>query len=177
MKFQSERLLFEPLSTEHYSVDYLNWLNDPETTEFLESGGDYTEQKLMDYLVSIEKMNIHFWAIRKKSNNQHIGNIKIDPVSKKHRRGEYGILIGSKDDWGMGYGREATMRVLRYCFDQLKLRKITLGVISENHRAVSLYEGIGFEIEGRYRKHVYYQERFCDVLRMAIFSEDYSDAE
>lgn len=177
IELESERLLFEPLSTKHLSPAYVNWLNDADTIKFLESGGDYTHEKLKNYLTDVEENGMLFWAIRKKSNNQHIGNIKIDPVSSRHERGEYGILIGNKSDWGVGYGKEASERVLRFCFDELNLRKITLGVLAENQRAVQLYLRIGFVIEGTYRDHYCFESRFCDVIRMAIFSTDFRDVE
>lgn len=177
IELESARLLFEPLSTKHLSSAYVNWMNDAETIEFLESGGDYTYEKLKDYLTAVEKKEMLFWAIRKKSNNQHIGNIKIDPVTTKHKRGEYGILIGNKSDWGMGYGKEeATVRILQFCFGQLSLRKVTLGVVADNRRAVQLYERIGFEMEGKYHEHCCFNGRFCDVIRMSMFSRNFKDA-
>ena len=39
-------------------------------------------------------------GIHLKENCKHIGNIKIDPINKKHGTGEYGIMMGDKDEWG-----------------------------------------------------------------------------
>jgi RimJ/RimL family protein N-acetyltransferase len=170
----SERLYYKPLSLEHLSVSYVNWLNDPEVYKYLETGGDYTIEKLEQYLKKIEESEeILFWAIHIKTNNKHIGNIKIDPIDKKHGLGEYGIMIGDSVEWGKGYAKEASLRIIKYCFDELSLRKITLGVISENTVAVELYKSIGFEIEGLFKRQSYTNGRYYDDIRMAVFNPSF----
>ena len=64
-----------------------------------------------------------FWAIHLKEGGKHIGNIKIDPVNKRHGLGEYGIMIGDSDEWGKGYAKEASELVIHHCFRDLRLRK------------------------------------------------------
>ncbi len=174
-ELESERLIYRPLSLAHLSHEYVDWLNDPDVNRYLESGGDYTLDKLKEFLKQVEQKNILFWAIHLKKNHTHFGNIKIDPVVKKHGRAEYGIMMGRKSEWGKGYAKEATSRILDYCFFDLGLRKITLGVVKENEAALQLYKKLGFETEGIYKEHSLHDGKFCDVVRMAIFSEDFKD--
>ena len=96
----SERLILRPLSIDHCTEEYVNWMNDSIVTLYLESGGDYTIEMLKDYIVSTISKNIYFWAIHLKDSGKHIGNIKIDPINIRHSYGEYGILMGDKDEWG-----------------------------------------------------------------------------
>lgn len=171
---ESDRLLLEKVGLKHLSKDYLSWMNDPEVYRFLESGGDYSYEELKGYLEGAESNEtLHFWAIIRKDTNRHIGNVKIDPISKKHNRAEYGILMGDRDSWGMGFAKEATSLVLDYCFDKLNLRKVTLGVVVDNTAAVKLYERLGFIIEGHYKEHGFYIDKYCDAYRMAIFQRDW----
>lgn len=151
---------------------YLSWLNDPEVYKFLESGGGYTMQSLNDYIRNTTQHKIFFWAICLKKTGKHIGNIKIDPISFRHKRGEYGILIGDKNQWGKGFAREASELVINFCFEILKLRKVTLGVVSHNTHAVALYKKMGFVIEGTYINHGEYDNKLANVFRMAIFNKD-----
>lgn len=168
---ESERLLYNPISLNHCSQSYVDWLNDPEVYQFLETGGDYTMSKLKNYLSEITKnSDILFWAIHEKKNGIHIGNIKIDPISKKHGFGEYGILMGEKEYWGRGYAKEASMTIINYCFKEVGLRKIILGVVEKNNPAIELYKKLGFELEGVYKKHGLYNSTYCDIYRMAIFN-------
>jgi len=171
---ESERLLLEPLSINHLSQDYLNWLNDPEVINYLELEKGYTIEQLEKYIQAVYKKNILFWAIIVKQTNKHIGNIKIDPVSVKHGLCEYGILLGDKREWGKGFAKEASLTVIDYCFNTLNLRKMTLGVVENNVNAVVLYKKIGFNIEGVYKDHCFYENKCCNVLRMAMFNANYS---
>lgn len=144
VELESERLFLKPLSQKHLSLAYVNWLNDIEVNTYLESGGNYTLQLLADFLKEQEQKDILFWAIHLKNSNKHIGNIKIDPINYEQSSGEFGILMGDKENWGKGFANEASNRIIKYCFEQLKLTKITLGVIENNIKAVSLYHKIGF---------------------------------
>ncbi len=171
VKLETERFYLESLTLEHLSQEYLDWMNDYEVNQFLESGGNYTLDLLKDFLTDVSNQDMYFWAIKNKLNNQHVGNIKIDPINFKHGWGEYGILIGDKGFWGKGVGFEVSKAVIGFCFEgNLKLRKINLGVRAENIAAIALYKKLGFEIEGVYKKHSVTSEGFDDVLRMAIFN-------
>lgn len=168
---ETKRLVLDRLSTSHLSDAYVSWMNDPNVCRFLETEGNYTKEDLMGYLVDVEsRLDMLFWAIIRKDNGQHIGNIKIDPVSRRHSIGEYGILIGDRQSWGKGFAKEASEAVIEYCFSKLKLRKINLGVVTENFAAVALYERIGFVKEGHLKKHGFYNGKYCDCYRMAIFN-------
>jgi [ribosomal protein S5]-alanine N-acetyltransferase len=167
---ESERLVYIPLSMQHLSQDYVDWMNDPEVIRYLESGGNYTLEMLEQYLKDVEKKQILFWAIHIKSTKLHIGNIKIDPINLKHGTGEYGIMIGRKSEWGKGYAKEVTRRINEYCFKIIGLRKITLGVVANNASAFNLYKNIGFETEGLLKKQGFYDGVYCDGIRMAIFN-------
>ncbi len=166
----SDRLVFRPLSLVYLTERYVSWLNNPEVYKYLETGGNYTLEMLKDYLIEVENKKMLFWGIHIKNTDEHIGNIKIDPVNRRHGLGEYGILMGEPSQWGKGYAKEASQRILDYCFTNQNLRKITLGVVSNNAAAVHLYKSLNFEIEGVYKKHGYYQGEYADVIRMALFN-------
>ena len=99
-----------------------------------------------------------FLAIHIKESGKHIGNIKIDPINSKHAYGEYGILMGDKGEWGKGYAFEASKTIIDFSFNTLALRKINLGVVSENFGALHLYKKLGFIEDGVYKNHY---ESFC----------------
>jgi RimJ/RimL family protein N-acetyltransferase len=109
-----------------------------------------------------------------KSDDKHIGNIKIDPINLKLGTGEYGILMGDKNEWGKGYAKEASLTIIDYCFNIIGLRKITLGVISENISAINLYKKLGFELEGTFKYHGFYNGKWCSCFRMTLFNNKFS---
>ena len=169
----SERLVFKRLSVDHISTEYLSWLNDPEVNVFIETKGNYTMDLLKSYIEKQYKNEVYFWAIHLKDSNKHIGNIKIDPIKLKTKSGEYGILIGDKLNWGKGYAKEASIRILKYCFKELKLSKITLGVVEDNIKAALLYKNMGFTIDEIKKDAGIYNNKLCNALRMSLHVENF----
>ncbi len=165
---ESERLTYKRVSSEHISEDYVSWINDSEVNRYLETRGNYTLDLLKSYIEQQYNKATFFWAIHLKDSNKHIGNIKIDPINFETKSGEYGILIGDKANWGKGYASEATIRIINYCFDELKLTKITLGVIEDNVSAVNLYKKLGFKIDEVIQGTKVYNNKISNSLRMSI---------
>ena len=173
IELESERLFFRPLSQKHISLTYVNWLNDVEVNKYLESGGNYTIQLLADFLKEQEQKDILFWAIHLKDSNKHIGNIKIDPINFELNSGEYGILMGDKTNWGKGYAKEASLAIINYCFNEVKLSRVTLGVIEDNINAVMLYKKIGFTIDEVKTNVGIYNYKLSNSLRMSLHVKNY----
>ncbi|MGF1555127.1 GNAT family N-acetyltransferase [Paucihalobacter sp.] len=165
---ESERLTYKRVSSEHISEDYVSWINDSEVNRYLETRGNYTLDLLKSYIEQQYDKATFFWAIHLKDSNKHIGNIKIDPINFETKSGEYGILIGDKLNWGKGYASEATIRIINYCFDELELTKITLGVIEDNVSAVNLYKKLGFKIDEVIQGTKVYNNKISNSLRMSI---------
>lgn len=165
---ESERLIYKRVASEHISEDYVGWINDSDVNRYLETRGNYNLDLLKSYIEDQYNKATYFWAIHLKSSNKHIGNIKIDPINFETKSGEYGILIGDKSNWGKGYASEATIRIINYCFDELGLTKITLGVIEDNTSAVNLYKKLGFQIDEVIQGTKEYNNKISKSLRMSI---------
>lgn len=150
---------------------YVNWLNDPKVNKYLESGGNYTIEALELFLKEQEQKTILFWAIFIKNPKKHIGNIKIDPIDLVNNSGEYGILMGDTTEWRKGYAKEASLKIIKYCFSELKLSKITLGVLDKNKAALKLYENIGFESNAIINNYGVYGGETCNSIRMVKYND------
>lgn len=168
---ETDRLILKPLNRYFLSKDYVNWLNDEEVNRYLESGGDYTLEKLDDYLEEVERNPKYFWAIILKETNKHIGNIKIDPIDLNHLFGEYGIMIGDRTVWGKGIGFEATSSVIDFCFNILCLEKINLGLHRSNIKALRLYKKLGFKNSLNNKLEEKSKKYFQDSFRMTILNK------
>ena len=173
---ETKRLILEPIGIEHCTETYLNWLNDSEVYRWLETRGSQTMSMLREYIQQQMVNETYMWAIKIKNLKKHIGNIKVDPINDRHSLGEFGILMGDKSEWGKGYAGEASMEIMNYFFSKPEpLRKITLGVVDQNEAAVKLYKNLGFEIEGIYKNHVCYEDKYYTILRMSKFNPRYAE--
>jgi RimJ/RimL family protein N-acetyltransferase len=83
------------------------------------------------------------------------------------------IGIADKDNWGKGYGKEATSLMLAYAFETLNLNRIQLHVAVENEAAVHVYKKTGFVIEGTLREAMYHEGRYCDFFVMGILRNEW----
>ena len=72
----------------------------------------------------------------------------VDLFVENLKQKSYGlyILIGDRAKWGKGYGSEALMTLLRFCFDELRASTMLLNVFEFNRRAVRCYEKCGFGV-------------------------------
>ena len=78
------------------------------------------------------------------------GTAGIDAIGTQYKvthRAEFGISI-LKEYWGLGIGR-ALMEACIHCAKTAGYAQLELEVVADNHRAVSLYESLGFREYGR----------------------------
>ncbi len=77
-----------------------------------------------------------------------IGNGGLVDIDRAAGSAQFRITIGNRDYVGRGYGTEATVLILRYAFETLGVQNVRLRVLSENARALRLYEKVGFRRVG-----------------------------
>ena len=170
---EGDRIYLRYIKLTDVNDNYLSWLNDDEVMKGIVTSG-YNLQNLQSYVRNkINLKHTHFFAIVLKSNNLHIGNIKLDFHDSKANLSEMGILIGDKNYWGKGIAKEACDLILNYGFKKLKLRKIFLAVFENNISALNLYKSLGFKTEGKLIKHVEVKGTLYDKYLMGIFSKDF----
>ena len=97
---QSDDIYLRNIQLSDVNNVYLNWLNDEEVMRGIVTSG-YNLDNLESYVKNkLSQENTYFYAIILKSNNQHIGNIKLDFHDSNSNVSELGILIGEKNYWG-----------------------------------------------------------------------------
>ncbi len=169
-----ERLYLRNLREDDASAEYLSWLNDSEVKKYLESPETKEISQIRDYIQKQkENPDSFFVGIFDKQTNQHIGNVKLEPIDWPTKTAVFGTLIGNKDYWGKGYGQEATALVVGYGFQQLGLKKITLGVIEYNIRAINCYKKVGFAIKEIKPQALEHGGKRYDNVMMEITPEDF----
>jgi ribosomal-protein-alanine N-acetyltransferase len=177
IRFISGRQIYlMPLERSHLNEKYLGWLNDADTSRYLESGIFPNTMKELEqfYDQTAGSRDQVMLAVAEAETGEHIGNVKLGPINWTHRKATFGILIGEKRFWGRGIGTEATRLMIEYGFFRLNLRRIELGVNAEHDAAVRVYEKVGFKVEGRHRESLFCDGRYRDSLWMGILRSEYS---
>lgn len=170
-----KKLYLRPLEESDVSDEYLQWLNDPEVTRYLEAGRfPATPASVRRYLERFQNpANELIFAIVDIESKQHIGNVTLNHIDWVNRKADTGILIGRKDFWGKGYAFEAWSLVIEYAFQGLGLRKITAGAVAENVDSLSVLKRLGFQMEGVRRKEYFLDGEYLDVPLMGLFRDEF----
>ena len=85
---------------------------------------------------------------------------------------DIGITIGSRF-WSRGYGKDAIKALLEFLFMQKGANRVELEVVAYNNRAINLYKGCGFIIEGKKRKRYFANGKHNDTYIMGILRDEY----
>ncbi len=152
---------------------YVAWLNDVEVTRhltiYLPMNLDDEEEWYQRQRKDPTTLNL---AIETET-GEHIGSVGLMKIDHRTQSAELGIVIGAKEHWGKGYGREAITVLLEYGFHTLNLNRITLRVDADHPAAIRCYQNCGFVMEGEMRQAVFRDGQFINQYRMSILREEY----
>jgi len=171
---ESAKTLAEPYSRSSQDSEY--WRLETSDPARLFSVWN-TEKELEKFLEKEPKVNEFYFSIRILEGDVQIGDVGLGVVSWSSRDAFVGIGIGERAFWGKGYGTDAMQVALRYAFQELNLRRVTLNTFAYNPRAIRSYEKAGFSHEGRVRGALSKDGNRYDVLYMGILREEWAQKE
>ena len=150
------------------------WVNDPELTRNLLLFRPMSRQAEEDYVARVNA-DEHSVAtlIATRDGDRPVGLCSLKGIDLRNRNAELGILVAPKDEWGKGYGTEATRLIVGYGFDTLNLHRVYLKVVEENERALRSYLRVGFRKEGVLRDEMYKGGRYLSTVVMSILRPDW----
>jgi RimJ/RimL family protein N-acetyltransferase len=162
-KLDTQRFELRSISPINDSFEnYISWMKNKESNSFIQGVNvELTIQDLVNYVWEKNKSKTALlFGIFVKPGNIHIGNVKLEPIMPK-KSATLGILIGEESWRGKNVGFEVITRILDFCFQDLDLEMVELGVNKRNLRAISLYARLGF-IESAQ------ESNFSESIRMSI---------
>lgn len=112
-------------------------------------------------------------AIEEKKTGEFLGTTGIFDINQQMQRAEFGISIHNPDNWGKGYGSDATTVMLWIGFQVLGLNSIYLYTASFNERGQKAYEKVGFKRAGIFRQAAFVEGEFHDFIAMDILKDEF----
>ncbi len=112
------------------------------------------------------------WAIIRTDDSSYLGEVALNQLDRDNQSMNYRIALRGTDVVGQGYGTEAGDAVVNFGLGVLGLHRIGLGVYAFNERAVNSYRKLGFEIEGRLRQALYWEDEWYDEIVMSKLAPD-----
>lgn len=160
---------------------FVRWLNDPEVRKYLAMSLPMSQAEEEGWFDAMQRSPRpeHVLVIEAREGEEWkpIGNTSFMNINWADRHAEVGILIGEKEFWSRGYGREAMKLMLRHGFNTLNLHRVFLRVYDFNLRGIKAYEYAGFVHEGRLRQDVYRDGQYHDVLLMSVLRDEWQDSD
>lgn len=172
VKLTTERLLLRPFEPTDIDERYLGWLQDPEVTRFSNQRfRNHTMESCITYQRSFLGSANCFLLIIHRQDEIPIGTLTIYRATH-HGTADMGLMLGNKDYWRQGFGKEAWGAVVQALLQETGLRKVTGGTARPNTGMVKIMKESGMELESIRHKQELIEDQAVDLLYYARFAEN-----
>lgn len=160
---ETPRLLLRPFALEDAEAAYREIYSDVEVVQYYSSLGIQTLEQVRARIAShmgawaSDDLGRH--AVILKESQLFIGQVHLNGYVNSFARWkdepdppfnplevELAFAFG-RPFWGQGYASEACHAVIRYAFDDLRLRRLVGGAHPENERSINFQRRLGFRVE------------------------------
>ena len=118
----------------------------------------------------------HRFLIFLKDTGELVGGIGLEGIKPLFKTGEIGYWC-AVDHWGKGIVTEATMRVLKFAFEELDLNRVYTVCMTGNNASSRVMEKCGMKFEGTAREEVIKYEKPTDLHHYAILKSEWPPEE
>ena len=147
------RFYLRPITTADVSDEYLGWIRDQTSNRFIETASSSHDlDSLRSYVAQRQgNSDVVFFGIFVRSTDEHIGNIKFEPMDRLAGSTTMGILIGKQAWRGKGVAGEVLEACAHWLYEEHGISKISLGVDPSNTAGVKAYLKAGFRLDDQQR--------------------------
>ncbi|MGW6905797.1 GNAT family N-acetyltransferase [Streptomyces sp. NPDC054940] len=150
-------------------------IEDPEVLRFTgEAPDELTPERLRSWYGSRsdqpDRLDL---AVTDRATGELVGEVVLYEWDAGARSCTFRTLIGPRGR-GRGLGTEATRLIVGHGFEQLGLHRVQLEAYGHNHRALRVYEKVGFVVEGVRREADLKDGRWADWVMMAVLEHEWA---
>lgn len=174
-ELHGEKIMLRMVELEDCSYKYLDWLNDKDVNQYLETRWEeQTIDKIKDFVKSIRESN-HSYLFAIIYQDQHIGNIKIGPIHPIYKYADISYFIGEKSAWGKGIATESISLITKFAFEILGINRVQAGAFAPNVGSQKALEKNGYIKEAIYRKKSFINlgDNYIDSYDYGILKDEY----
>lgn len=157
LELHTKRLILREFKTSDKSA-LIKGINDFEIAKYLEKvPHPYTEADADWFFNHIKEKSQenprqdYYLAITLAESQEFLGSIGIHHIDLDQKTASIGYWL-SRQHHRNGYMFEAASEVIRFCFNDLDLRRLDIGAYSENQASNCLIQKLGFTYEGKKRQ-------------------------
>ena len=169
---QGEMIRLRPIGP-HDADAVWESVNDAEGNRLTGTTRVFTRQEIDDWCTAVSSATGRIdLAVTANGADEYLGEIVLSDIDEVVRSAN--VRLAMRPGYrGRGYGTEAIQLMLGLAFDGLGLHRVELDVLSINTRATSLYENLGFRVEGRRRDAYRDGPGFCDGIVMSLLEDEF----
>lgn len=167
MKARSVQLRQEVFADDAWKIT--DWLEDHEVVKYLNERQNVAEsirqvmQRLnMPILTHVFNQNGSFFIITDKE--EAIGFLRLIP---KGKLAEMVIVIGDKEKWGMGLGKNAIIQGLKHAFYTWRMDAVIAKINYRNERSIRVFKKVGFKPDKELAKEIQYSISIEEFLKIS----------
>ncbi len=168
--WEGEKVRLVPLDRDKHLENALRWFNDPDITQWLETG-DWpltrgAEEEFFRSAERQDKANVQFAV--ENLEGEHVGFSGLRSIDWQSRVAVSGSVIGNRDLWGDGLGTDAANVRNRYAFEVLGLRLLIATVIADNTASLKMLAKAGYVEVGRVPERYWKRGAYRDQVILAL---------
>ncbi|NME95936.1 GNAT family N-acetyltransferase [Clostridium cochlearium] len=154
----------------------MNWRNRPDFRkyfrEYREINLDMQEKWYEDKVIK-DDSTIMF-SIKDVENNELLGCCGLCYINWIHRYADLSLYIGWNNEYidDKGYALEACKLLFNYAFNELNLNKIWTEIYEFDDKKKSLYDSLGFKVDGVLRKNYFYNGKWWNSYILSLLKDD-----
>lgn len=169
---QGEMIVLRPIRPDDADAMW-DMLADPEGMRLTGTTTTFTRAQVDDWCATRATAQGRYdFAVTAGGDDEFRGEIVLNDIDEALRSANLRLAMRPAYR-GRGYGTEGIQLVLGMAFDGLGLHRVELDVLSINARAKSLYENLGFRVEGRRRDAYRDGDGWCDAIMMGMLEDEY----
>jgi len=150
------------------------WRNSDEVKKRFIYRGEFSRETHLSWIKNmVETGKVIQLMICDLETDAPLGSVYFRDVDRIHQKAEYGIFIGEESARGRGVGSAVARLALKYVFNEEKLHRVFLRVLSDNVRAIKSYENAGFQREALLREDVFLDGTYRDVILMGVLDREF----
>ena len=127
-----------------------------------------TVEQLQDYKNMYEQDEYGWIFVALDEEGTPVGHFLMRMADYEKESVHLGFIVIDPKKRGLGYGKEMVELAVKYAFELLGVRRVTLGVYDINTNAKRCYENVGFVIETYSKDCLTYGDEIWGIYNMAI---------
>ena len=146
----------------------LKWRNSPDVAPYMYTDHQISEPEHNQWFDGIKSDLLReYWVIE--SASVPVGLASLYAIDRKNLKCAWAFYLADPSTRGKGIGTFVEFAVIERAFNELGLNKLWCEVLEINETVWKLHQSFGFEIEARYRQHVFKNGVPMNVVGLALF--------